>query len=634
MALVTTASNDAQGIADVVQKISYPSPFFDIARKYIPLNIKEMFTWTQYFYAISSVIHPIVNKMSEYPVTDILYGDIDDNAKKAWKKILEQSIDIKSTLIETHCDYFVYGNGFLLFHDPFVRYLICGCGHRVAAKSIRYRYVQQSGVWHFEGHCDKCGQKNSKFKFEDVLVRNRSRAKVTRVSPLNIEIEHNEFNGETEYIYKIPSSLKKSVLSGTKIVLDSLDSVVLDAIAKNKDVRLDRDKLYHFKRATISGLWKGWGTPPLLPVLKDVHYHAILRKANEALALQRIVPLSILYPAQQGDVSPFQHLNLAGWRGKVEDELGKWRRDPNYVPVMPIPLGYQTLFSEAKQLMVTQEQELVSQGIASGLGVPIEFIRGGLSWSGSSVSLRILENSFLRLRSHDLNFINNHLIPKLSRIYHLPKIEVSFTKFKMADDIQAKTQAIGLMQNGYVSRKTVLEQEGYDSEQEVRQMEREHISLNAVQNNDAIARQELENILQIMRNRNGIISQFDGQNLSSELQKVLTNQNKDEVKAKLDDVAEQYALILLSQESSVAFETLKRMSQDMPNLYSLILAKMRAFQVKPPQQAPVVKGPDAKPAVIGEAPQIGENVVSLDQEEEPQESLPEKSMPRRAVGGV
>ena len=626
MPAVTMATDNATGIADAVTKISYPSPFFDLARKYLPLNIKELFSWTNYFYAISSVVHPIVNRLSEYPVTDLVYGNIDSSAKKAWQKILEQSIDIKTFMIESHIDWFVYGNAFALFHEPFIRYLVCEkCGTRKQAKTLKYRFVAQAGTWHLTGNCDKCGTHNTKFKVDDILVRDRTRAKLTRISPLQIEIEYNEFNGECEYIYKIPSTLKKAVFASSKIVLDTIDTVVLDAVTTNKDVRLDKDRIFHFKRYTMSGLWKGWGTPALLPVIKDIHYYHILRKANEALAVQRIVPLSVLFPSQQGDVSPFQHLNLSGWRGKVEDELGKWRRDSNYVPIMPIPLGYQMIFGEAKQLMVTQEQDLCARGIAAGLGVPIEFIQGGLNWTGSSISLRVLENSFMRLRSYDLKFINHHLIPKLARIYHIPKIEVDFVKFKMADDVQAKSQAYNLMQAGYLSRKTVLEEDGYDSADEVRQMEKEHITLNSIKNSDAIADQELRNILQIMQNRNGVIAQFDGQHLQTELQKSITEENKDEVKTKLEEMAETYAFTLMSQDPALAMKTLEKMKTEMPNLHALIMQKIRAYSPKPPSQQEQVKTPPPPPQVVAEPTPVEPSVGgSIDT------PLPENSMPRRA----
>jgi hypothetical protein len=629
---VTTTSVDSNGISDTIRRIAYPSPFFDISRKYLPSHIKEIMAWTQYFYAISSVINPIVNKLSEYPVTDIMYGNIDESQRKSWERILEHSIDIRSFLIELHTDYFVYGNGFAMFHAPFVRYLACThCKHKETAKSVKYTIVIGGGSWAFQGVCQKCKQ-TTKYKIEDIIIRNKSKARVTRVSPLNMEIEHNEFNGDTVYIYKIPRSLKRSIIGNVKVALDTTDKLVIDAIVANKDIQLDNDRIFHMKRPTMASLWKGWGTPALLPVLKDIHYYYVLRKANEALALQRIVPLMILFPQANADVTPFQHLNLGNWRSQVEEELSKWRRDPNYVPIMPLPIGNQLLGGDAKQMMVTQEQEMVGKSIAAGLGVPIEFIMGGLSWTGSSVSLRILENAFLNLRNYDLKFINQHLIPKLARVYKMPKIEVQFTKFKMADDIQAKSQAFNLMQAGFLSRKSVLEQDGYNNDTEMEQMEKEHITLNRIQNSDMLATQEMQNVLQIMQTKNQIIAQNEGQKLVQEIQQQVAGQNEEVKKLKIEDMADQYAKTILSQEPQISAPTLERMKNEMPNLYSLVMNKIKNFAPSLPQQTPQAQPmPMLQPEVPPQVDLMGQGGTGNMLQMKP---LPEKGVPRRATGGI
>lgn len=631
MGSVVSTNSSGLGMSDTISKIAYPSPFFDIARRYLPTNIKELMDLTRYFYAISSVIHPIINKISEYPVTDILYGKTDNQSETTWRKILEESINIKAFLIDMHIDYYIYGNAFALFHDPFVRYLICpDCKKRKQAKSIEYKLVTEGERWYFKGICPSC--KNTvKFKIEDITVRNKRRAKVTHISPLNIELEHNEFNEETIYLYKVPQSLRKSIVGNIKIVLDTLDRIVIDAIIKRKDVKLDSDRIFHMKRPSMASMWKGWGTPCLLPVLKDVHYYHVLRKANEALALQRIVPLQVLFPQANADVSPFQHLSMANWRSQVEGELQKWRRDCNYMPIMPIPVGNQLIGGDARQMMVTQEQELVAKGIAAGLGVPIEFIMGGLNWSGSSVSLRILENSFMNLRGHDLTFLNKHLIPKLARIYRIPKIEIEFKKFKMADDIQAKSQVYNLMQAGFLSRETVLDQDGFDYKEEIDKLEKEHVELNKVQQSDMIAKQEIQNTIQIMQTRNNVIAQHEGEQLQADISKEMQGDEKEKNKVKIDDMVEEYATTLMSQDPQMAIATLQKMNKEMPNLHALVMDKIKNYQPELPQQI-IEKHVPQQPEITTEnaAPSLNDkdNVIKMEK------PLPDKGVPRRQTGGI
>ena len=157
-------------------------------------------------------------------------------------------------------------------------------------------------------------------------------------------------------------------------------------------------------------------------------------------------------------------------------------------------------------------------------------------------------------------------------------------------------------------------------------MEREHITLNSIKNSDAIADQELRNILQIMQNRNTIVSQFDGQNLQAEMQKAVADQNKDEAKAKLEELAEGYALTLLSQDPAMAQATLERMKNDMPNLHNLVMQKIRDFHPNPPNQKEQAKEQAPPPPVQQIAEPGGD-----DQKKMPEEKpLPENSMPRRA----
>jgi hypothetical protein len=136
------------------------------------------------------------------------------------------------------------------------------------------------------------------------------------------------------------------------------------------------------------------------------------------------------------------------------------------------------------------------------------------------------------------------------------------------------------------------------------------------------------NILQIMQNRNQIMAQFDGQALQAQMQQAMADSSKDEVKVKLESLGEQYALTLLAQEKSVALQTLERMKNEMPNMYNLVMQKIKDVKVKMPQipGTPIPKQPDPQTGVV---PEIGDGGMIRGQAS----PLPEKNPPRRAVGG-
>ncbi|MBW2691042.1 MAG: hypothetical protein JRE57_00230 [Deltaproteobacteria bacterium] len=114
------------------------------------------------------------------------------------------------------------------------------------------------------------------------------------------------------------------------------------------------------------------------------------------------------------------------------------------------------------------------------MGVPIEFVFGGLSWSGSSVSLRTLENHFLMYRRLLLRFVNwakNRL-----RLYlGMPDVDIGFTEFKMADDIQRKQIVIQLNAANKISDHTMLTELGFDYDDEQEMIEKEAESRNRIQ---------------------------------------------------------------------------------------------------------------------------------------------------------
>lgn len=131
--------------------------------------------------------------------------------------------------------------------------------------------------------------------------------------------------------------------------------------------------------------------------------------------------------------------------------------DPNYIPVMPLPIGQETIGGQGKALMLTQEYRVWSEHIVAGMGVPIEFVMGGLSFSSSNVSLRMLENQFLDQKSHDRRLVNKFIIPRVAAFMGWPTTTGTFKKFKMADDLQRSAFNLQLNQAGKISDRALLE---------------------------------------------------------------------------------------------------------------------------------------------------------------------------------
>jgi hypothetical protein len=441
----------------------YPSPFFDIGHTYLPTSVSQMFRWCRYYFLTNPLINAVVYKMAEYPITPLIFDEENTQLREHWENVSENVLKIRPFEIEVGLDYFCYGNGFVSIHFPFRKYLTCPqCKKETLIQKADYKFRNTQ----YYMNCEGC-HTTVEAKVKDVNYKDVRGIRLLRWNPENVRIEHNELTGETDYFFDIPTVTKNDILMGKRHIVETIPDVFVEAIRSQRQVKFTHDNVFHLKRPTIAQKDMGWGMPIILPVLKDAFYLQILRKAQEAIAHQHIVPLRILFP-QGGDAqsSPYSMTDLGMWRKRIEVEISKWRSDPNYIPIMPLPLGNEVIGGEGKALMLHQEMRSWSEQIVAGMHVPIEFVFGGLQYSGSNVSMRMLENQFLGYRTSLIIMVRDFILGRVADYMEWKRPKCHFGRFKMADDLQRTALVFQLNQAMKVSDTTLLAELDFDVEQE------------------------------------------------------------------------------------------------------------------------------------------------------------------------
>lgn len=158
-------------------------------------------------------------------------------------------------------------------------------------------------------------------------------------------------------------------------------------------------------------------------------------------------------------------INLVEWREHVATEVGRWRTDPAYIPIMPLPIGHQVIGGDGKALMLNAEIQQWSDSIVAGMGVPREFVYGGLTWSGSNVSLRMLENMFLGYNLRQ-KAMARWVMQEVSSFLDWPVANIRFKPFKMADDMQRKAFNFQLNAANKLSDTTLLADSDFSQDDE------------------------------------------------------------------------------------------------------------------------------------------------------------------------
>ena len=240
--------------------------------------------------------------MTEYPITDLLFEkDTDTKIRKIYRKFFDQGIKIKGMLIQIGLDYFTFGNSFISANLKFDRYLKCkSCNASIPINEVKYLWKN----FQFHGECSKCGT-HGIYDIDDQYLNNPSYLKFIRWSPENIDLEYDPLTGETTYYYNMPAAIKAKITRGNKNSLKNTPELFFQALKEKKKIELDSNNLYHFKRNTLAEMDQGWGKPVILSALADIWYMQTLRRGNEAIAAEHIVPFRTLFPAPTGALDPF-----------------------------------------------------------------------------------------------------------------------------------------------------------------------------------------------------------------------------------------------------------------------------------------------------------------------------------------
>jgi len=456
--------------------VKYDTPFLDMTSTFLPRNIKGILRFVAVYVMGDGLVSQCVSKMSEYPITKLLYKDDkessikDDQTIEEWKKILEKKMKLVRSMKQAGMDYYSYGNSIVSINWPFKRIIKCPkCKKDHAPEGLKAKF--RGFKYHAKCKTKDCNY-NGKMDARDIKTKEIDKLGLVHWDLIYMDIKYNSITGDHFYFYSIPADLSASIRRGDMDIISTTRLEVIEAVKSRKQLKLMADNVFHLKRPAPQYLFpaeRGWGIPVIMPVMKDIFHCKVLKKGNEMIAFDHIVPLRILFPQGTGDVSPHATINLSGWKSKIENEIRMWRADPNRISVVPLPLCMQNFSGDSKILSVTPEIKATEDSIITGIGIIPEIIRGGASWSGSNVSLRVVENTFLNHRN-DMHEFLDFVVDNVSKYLGKPKISIRMTDFKMADDIEKKKMMLeatrGSTADALISRSTATKELGFDPKEE------------------------------------------------------------------------------------------------------------------------------------------------------------------------
>lgn len=467
---------------------AHSNPMFDYLTGFVPRKLKDLFKWAEYLGFHSAHVYGVVRKFGEYPITRFIYESTSEEEKTRHKKLFEENLRLKGFLTLVSYDVWLYGNAFVSVYEPIKRELVCPhCGTKEDISAAKYKF--NLSKLEFTHNCKQCKRQGVISKVEDYKLRDPSKITLIRFDPKLIDIEHNRITGESVYYYQIPRDDVSKVRAGNKTFIDHMPLEILRAMQERKTFKFGAGALYHLKMPGPAGVQAQWGFPPITSAIKNFLFTAVLRRANEAIALEHITPFRIIHPlAASGQGDPITTIPLDRWKLEMERNMRLFRRDPLRIQFSPVPVGVQNIGGEGRALLTLGELQEAEKNIVLSLGVPMEFLSGGLGQTRGEITLRMIENQ-LQTHIENLNALVQWIEQKAAAFMGWASIKMRLADFKMLDDVENKQLKIQLWQSQLLSNSTLAEMIDLDLDHERKQRREDALA-------DARAEQETQIALQ------------------------------------------------------------------------------------------------------------------------------------------
>lgn len=510
--------------------IDYPLRFFNMLWFQRPKTMDEIFKWCLILSENHGLLDRIIDTISRYPVTHIICAnDIGEN-KDYWSDLLNNVMNLPNELVSNGKDYYTFGNCIVSIVPPFKRYLVCP-----KCSSFRNHCINDDNFedkpfkWKFHDYkfialncmgTDVEGKKcnyTGPMAIKDEYLEGEEFAKnvkIVRWPIRNIKVRDLKIAGKKKIFYKLEDKYRKAISRGDRFTVANVPETFILACKQNQSsavIELPPDLTFHYQYETVTEPEQdGLSKPFFFSVWKDVFMSFILRKAQECIASDHLIPNRFIFPtATAGGTDPLSKIDGAAWMNVITTQLKRQQNDPNEIGIVPFPVGYQALGGQGKALSLREEIELQERRILTQLGIPPELIYGGMTWSGSNISLRMLENMFLYYINKQNNFIKFFVTYVARMSKRTAPTSVKMSPFKMADDIQQSNMLSALGAQGRISETTALSQigNGINLEHEAEQMENDAKAVQRI----IEARQKLQNNVQNIMNRISTIEGVDTQ---------------------------------------------------------------------------------------------------------------------------
>lgn len=461
------------------------NPFRTYSNWIYPRTMNEVLIWALWFYERNAKYRTLINKICDYFLAGIKVesiGDQDDVDTDDVNNFKEKMEDVYNVLELTHkfgVELAALGNSFVSCERIFSRMLLCPECRKweMALKQLRKGRDYTWNGREFEGECPLCHE-HVKFEVKDVPAQTADGKKVRFIfrDARAMSVQYNQLTGSYQYYYKLPDYIKDAIKRGDEVYLQDTPKVFMDAVFTDDYISFPEDMFFAAHTDTLSPmnkLYKGWSLPLFMPAFDLFIQMAQVEKFNEAVSMDYIAPTRIISPDAanlKAGVDDPNRMPMSGaaFRGFIQSSLNKVKSNPSSWIISPVPVQYQMLGGEAKQLAPVDLLEWFSDQILQDLGIPNEFKQTTFQVVAPSMGLRMFERQWVMF-AKSLHKFTNWVGQKVCDVDKIENMRVDLDITSFVEDDMNKQVRLQLMQAGVISKTEVLQGLGVDFQKDLDQ---------------------------------------------------------------------------------------------------------------------------------------------------------------------
>jgi len=491
------------------------NPFRTFSNFIYPKTMFEAIRWALWFWERSHKYRTSLNKVVSYFLSSLSItqedpGDdgVDTDLVENFENLLTDTYEMMPLALNFGVELAALGNVFVSAETLFSRMLVCpsNCGWAMALDKLTPGREYKWEDFQFKGICPKC-KRHVVYNIKDTPTTNKDGCKIRFIfrNIYDMNLSYNQLTGDYEYLYKIPQHIRSAIAKGDPVYLKNTPKVFFEACRKKSYISFPPDRFFSMRTKTLSALdtlYKGWGAPLFLASFDNLVNFQNLNKFNEAITRDYINPVRIISPQPQNltaGVDVNRSAPLAGhmFRSFLQDSLARAKDNPTTWIISPVPVQYQLLGGEAKQLAPVELMEWHETQILSDMGIPQEFRQSSFQVVAPSMGLRMFERQWIHF-ARGINKFVRWAADQISNAHKIEQMTCALDMTSFIEDDMNKQVLLQWMSAGLISKSKVLKRFGVDFNEDLKERIREAEQENELQQAQQMQMQNAEMVNSVL----------------------------------------------------------------------------------------------------------------------------------------